>query len=441
MSVEGPLASLGAVRPGRCPAAGTGGLSLAHWYNQPIRDANHHPWPDLSGQRTPKAAGFPVCTFVPARFFRITAPAGFFSHDRKSTVIVVARIPYVGPVQVGLRHINAGTVEWPRARCAGRRTAAAVRWRWSRSSARIGGTPGASRFFPPVSGRSGGLRRGSVLTFRRHGRLRFPGGSAECRRRPARSVPACVRRRGLAAPGGDDGLPPPAGLGAPAGWPAAVLDPRRGHGRLGGLCFASAGWTRAARDRAIGRAADARAENLPGPVRNHRFLLLPGVRVHGLASAAPPLAAGCVAEHWRERYRVRPVMACTCTGPGHDGCRVGPPAGGAATAAPRAAAGTDDRGAAAPRVAAPPRRKMARDPLPRTRTPAGAAGGAARRRKGRPGATGVLAPARPIPTVASATGLLPWDGNGGPVPARGCRPSFRTGRGKRPRTGCCRTKG
>ena len=92
------------------------------------------------------------------------------------------------------------------------------------------------------------------------------------------------------------------------------------HGRLGGLCLPAAGWTRGARDRAIGRAADARAENLPMPVRNHRFPLLPGVRVHGPASAAPPLAAGCVAEHWRERHRVRPVMACTYTGPGHDGC-------------------------------------------------------------------------------------------------------------------------
>ena len=88
------------------------------------------------------------------------------------------------------------------------------------------------------------------------------------------------------------------------------------HGRLGDLCLPSTGWTRGARDRAIGRAANARVENLPRPVRNHRFPLLPGVRVHGPASAAPRLAAGCVAEHWRERHRVRPVMACTCTGPG-----------------------------------------------------------------------------------------------------------------------------
>ena len=49
---------------------------------------------------------------MPAGFFRITVPAGFFSHDRKSTVVVVARIPCVRPMQVGLRHINAGTVTW-----------------------------------------------------------------------------------------------------------------------------------------------------------------------------------------------------------------------------------------------------------------------------------------------------------------------------------------
>ena len=39
-------------------------------------------------------------------------PAGFFSHNHKSIVVIAVRITYVRPMQVGLRHINAGTVEW-----------------------------------------------------------------------------------------------------------------------------------------------------------------------------------------------------------------------------------------------------------------------------------------------------------------------------------------
>ena len=215
-----------------------------------------------------------------------------------------------------------------------------------------------------VGGRSAGVAR--------RGPSRPVSGDADRRRREA--MMACHHPQGRARPPG----------GRLRYW---IVSPA--HGRPGGLCLPSAGWTRGARDRAIGRSADARVENLPRPVRNHRFPLLPGVRVHGLASAAPRLAAGCVAEHWRERHRVRPVMACTYTGPGHDGCCHR--AAGWRRRHGRTAGQPPGRPAAAPRVAAPPRRKMARDPLPRTRTP----GGAACRRKGRPGATGVPAPAPP----------------------------------------------
>ncbi|MDE0578390.1 MAG: IS4 family transposase [bacterium] len=91
------------------------------------------------------------------------------------------------------------------------------------------------------------------------------------------------------------------------------------HGRLGGIGFCAASWHQKARDRFIGWSADARAANLSGVVNNHRFLILPGVRVHGLASRALELAADRVASDWESSNGVRPVMAYTYVGPGHGG--------------------------------------------------------------------------------------------------------------------------
>ena len=236
-------------------------------------------------------------------------------------------------MQVGLRHINAGTVAWLKGAVCGadrsRRSLALELceregWRNARGepvlsaglravrgiAERLGpGLPAAraptvprrkcrrpAADFPDMSVEGPLESLGAV-------RLEPVSGDVDWRRWEA--MMACHHPQGWARPPG----------GQLRYWIVSSA-----HGRLGGLCFAAAGWHRAARDRAIGWSADARARNLPKLVRNHRFLLLPGVRVHGLASAAPPLAAGCVAEHWRERYRVRPVMVCTYTGPGHDGC-------------------------------------------------------------------------------------------------------------------------
>ncbi len=91
------------------------------------------------------------------------------------------------------------------------------------------------------------------------------------------------------------------------------------HGRLGGIGFCAAGWHQKARDEFIGWSADARAANLGKVVNNHRFLILPGVRVHGLASCALDLAARRVAADWEAAYGVRPAMAYTYVGPGHCG--------------------------------------------------------------------------------------------------------------------------
>ena len=91
------------------------------------------------------------------------------------------------------------------------------------------------------------------------------------------------------------------------------------HGRLGGIGFCAASWHQKARDDFIGWSADARALNLPLLINNHRFLLLPGVRVHGLASRVLELAAGRVAADWETAYRARPVLAYSYVGPEHAG--------------------------------------------------------------------------------------------------------------------------
>lgn len=91
------------------------------------------------------------------------------------------------------------------------------------------------------------------------------------------------------------------------------------HGRLGGIGFCAASWHQKARDDFIGWSADARAGNLSKMVNNHRFLLLPGVRVHGLASRVLRLATKRVATDWEAAYKVRPVMAYTYVGPDHAG--------------------------------------------------------------------------------------------------------------------------
>ena len=91
------------------------------------------------------------------------------------------------------------------------------------------------------------------------------------------------------------------------------------HGVLGGIGFGSATWQLRARDTWIGWSPDARAANIGRIVCNHRFLLLPGVRVYALASEVLRMAARRVADDWETRYSVRPVAAYTHVGPEHDG--------------------------------------------------------------------------------------------------------------------------
>ena len=70
------------------------------------------------------------------------------------------------------------------------------------------------------------------------------------------------------------------------------------HGVLGGIGFGSATWQLRARDEWTGWSADARAANIRRVLCCHRFLVLPGVRVHGLASQVLRMATERVADDW-----------------------------------------------------------------------------------------------------------------------------------------------
>ncbi len=89
------------------------------------------------------------------------------------------------------------------------------------------------------------------------------------------------------------------------------------HGRLGGIAFCAASWHQKARDEFVGWSADARVANLQRMVNNNRFLLLPGVRVRGLASHVLDLAATRLPGDWEAAYGVRP--AYTYVSPDHSG--------------------------------------------------------------------------------------------------------------------------
>ncbi len=97
------------------------------------------------------------------------------------------------------------------------------------------------------------------------------------------------------------------------------------RGVPGGFTVGAASWRHAARDAHIGWPQAARDASIGLVVNNDRFLPLPGVRVHGLASPALSLPADRVAGDREARYGVRPVLACSFVGPGHTGMGCRPP--------------------------------------------------------------------------------------------------------------------
>ena len=77
------------------------------------------------------------------------------------------------------------------------------------------------------------------------------------------------------------------------------------------LSFSAAAWKTAPRDEFIGWDADRRTKNLPLVVNNSRFLVLPWVRSHNLASRILALVCARLADDWLHRYGYRPVLAET----------------------------------------------------------------------------------------------------------------------------------
>jgi len=83
---------------------------------------------------------------------------------------------------------------------------------------------------------------------------------------------------------------------------------RAGEQILACLQWTSAAWKMAARDGWIGWSAEQRARNLAFIVNNSRFLILPWVRVKGLASKILARCARQLPGDWERRYGSRPLL-------------------------------------------------------------------------------------------------------------------------------------
>jgi hypothetical protein len=82
-------------------------------------------------------------------------------------------------------------------------------------------------------------------------------------------------------------------------------------GPLGGLSFSASAWRVRCRDEFIGWAEDARRHTQQLVVNNSRFLILPMVKVPGLASHVLAQCCKRLANDWQQRYSYRPVLVET----------------------------------------------------------------------------------------------------------------------------------
>lgn len=226
-------------------------------------------------------------------------------------------------MQIGLRQFSATTVEWFRETCASgghSRTSLArelcAREHWHD----FAGEPslGSARKVLGRLAESAGVALPPAQA---------PPGDGH--RRPAGEYPDHAVVTSLGALGAVSLEPVPRADGRrweammerhhPAGWRRAPGGQLRywitssGHGVLGGIGFVSASCQLAPRDAMIGWSADACLANIAKVVCNQRFLLLPSVRVRGLASHVLRLATRRIAHDWAQRYGVRPVLAYTFT--------------------------------------------------------------------------------------------------------------------------------
>jgi hypothetical protein len=82
-------------------------------------------------------------------------------------------------------------------------------------------------------------------------------------------------------------------------------------GYLGGLSFSASAWRVRCRDEFIGWGEEARKANLQQVVNNSRFLIVPMVKVPGLASHVLAQCCKRLAEDWQQRYSYRPLLVET----------------------------------------------------------------------------------------------------------------------------------
>lgn len=77
---------------------------------------------------------------------------------------------------------------------------------------------------------------------------------------------------------------------------------------VGLLGFGAAAWKTAPRDEWIGWSPEQRKRNLPLIINNARFLILPWIRVKGLASKLLAMASRTLPADWEDRYGYQPVL-------------------------------------------------------------------------------------------------------------------------------------
>jgi hypothetical protein len=87
-----------------------------------------------------------------------------------------------------------------------------------------------------------------------------------------------------------------------------VRSGQRGTSVLACLLWSSPAWKMAARDRWIGWNAEQRARNLQLVVNNSRFLVLPWIRIKGLASKILAQSARQLPMDWERRFGCRPLL-------------------------------------------------------------------------------------------------------------------------------------
>ena len=233
-------------------------------------------------------------------------------------------------MQIGMRQISAGTVEWFRAACnGGDLSRSALARELCRKENWFGGVGrlclSSARKLVPRLAKELGVRlpEAEAMEFAPHVRPApdFPTSSVACLLRELGSLSLAPvasgedRRRWEAMIETHH----PEGWRRPPGGQVRYWVRSERHGLLGGIGFTAAGIQLGARDEVIGWSADARVAHIGKVVCNHRFLLLPGVRVKGLASRVLRLATGRIGADWSAAYGERPVLVQSFTGPGQSG--------------------------------------------------------------------------------------------------------------------------